>query len=259
MSVIGVLATLAALGYQAAVDSSEVVKETAAAHHAMSAFEAYAADHRGLLLPGRRAERKPPIGLEGIPIHGAAGERWFWKLMAYMDRSAEVLYPGETSIFYDEVLAGGGLKSYQLSLHPSLGYNGQNIGGDYSNPRTSPEDGLLGPGAVVTRYAQAHEPGRLIAFVSAWEKAPAGSDAAYVGYWTVEAPRSLHRVWSGSDTPSGSGHVHLRHDGRAVVAFLDGHVELLERDALRDMRLWSNPAQQANNANYQPSLPSRRR
>ncbi len=259
ISVIGVLATLAALGYQAAMNTGEVVKETAAAHYAMTAFEAYTAEHNGLLVPGRRAEAHPPKGLEGFAMHGAAGERWFWKLMPYLDMGTESLYVGESERHHSEILSSGGLKSYELTLYPSLGYNGHNIGGDYSNPRISPEDGLLGPGAVVTRYSQAYEPGRLIAFVSAWDSAPAGSDADYVGYWMVEAPRSLNRQWSGGDVPGGRGHVHARHDGRAVVAFLDGHVELLEADELSDMRLWSNPAQKAGDDRYQPSLPNMRR
>jgi hypothetical protein len=46
--------------------------------------------------------------------------------------------------------------------------------------------------------------------------------------------------------------VSARYDQQAVVARLDGGVEVLSFDELKDMRRWSKDAYQQNNRNYQP-------
>jgi hypothetical protein len=44
--------------------------------------------------------------------------------------------------------------------------------------------------------------------------------------------------------------VDFRYNGKAVVACLDGHVELLTREEMRDMRRWSNLHAQSDDPNF---------
>ena len=48
------------------------------------------------------------------------------------------------------------------------------------------------------------------------------------------------------------GHVDCRYNEFAVVAMLDGHVELLDFKQMNDMRLWSNLSAQANESGWIP-------
>ncbi|MGF1485225.1 MAG: type II secretion system protein [Opitutales bacterium] len=254
IGIIGVLFTLLGAGYNLAMDSAATARETSAARNAMTAFDAYAQEHKGRLMPGHQTPTKTVRDAAGQPVLGPAASRWYWKLLPYLDNNSEALFVNESGALYSEILRQGKEDPYTISLYPSLGYNGQNVGGDFENPRFSPENGLLGPNAVVTRLAQAHNPGDLIVFVSAWSEPPSWSDADYAGFWNVTAPRGLRTQWSTAGDPGATGHVHARHDGHAVVAFLDGHVELKSLEALSDMRLWSNAAAIANEADYRPTI-----
>jgi type II secretory pathway pseudopilin PulG len=258
IAVAGTVTGLIIAGYGEAMESAALVRESSAARSAVTALEAYAADNDGRLLPGNRPSNSVR-GPDGRRLFGPAAERWYWKLMPYLDYNSEALYVNEPATYYEEIMAKGGDPTYPLSLYPSIGYNGLNVGGDYKNARTSPESGLLGPDAVVTRMGQAHDPDRLIAFISAWEEAPTESDADYVGFWMVRPPRTLQSSWDPGEKPEATGHVHARYDDGAVVAFLQGNVEVLDIEELKDMRLWSNPAAKAGNPDYEPTLPGRRR
>ena len=50
--------------------------------------------------------------------------------------------------------------------------------------------------------------------------------------------------------PSSMGFVHLRHDGKAVTAMLDGSVRTMSEEELRDMRHWSNQAIRYDDSNF---------
>src|SRR5690606_19001468 len=153
---------------------------------------------------------------------------------------------------------------YVISLSPSLGINGTFVGGDADrfgfDSRATQRWGTF----YLTRADQAHRPDHLIVFASARGVDPAGSSGpgggsggVVPGYFRVDAPYLLDRVWAEKfeegDIPSLFGQVHPRYGGgkdgegrHAVTSELDGHAELLDVTELQDMRRWSNQADRAD-------------
>lgn len=179
----------------------------------------------------------------GQEINGIAAYRWPHRLRPYLgDRFRATLYVNEQAQYYDERLND----DYALSIATTFGMNGVFVGGDFSSTvKDKP----------VRRVAEAHSPARLLVFGSARYRALDPK----AGYWRVSAPCF---GWPAADIAVGAsdpsrdadyGYLAPRWDGRAVVGFLDGHVELRSVAQLRDMRLWSDLARRSDNAAYQPN------
>jgi len=79
------------------------------------------------------------------------------------------------------------------------------------------------------------------------------------GYWLVTPPNvgnplrsrfagtagqawTTTNKWNPASLPGDFGHVDFRHDGRAVVAYADGHSDIQDIADLRDMRKWADNA-----------------
>lgn len=257
VSVVGVLGTITVVAMGNATQSAHKTSEIAGARQLISGYLLYPQEHGGRLLPAVPDSRELAMTTvkdqQGAPVlNRAAAARYPFRLLPYVD-ALESFYAGKTEQHYEDILAGGGDASYALSLHPAFGLNNEYTGGNYDDRRLHPETGYY-PRLAITRVAQAENPSQHIVFVSAFYGEDANTSAPYVGFHRVEAPKGLRSSWSryNEELPAQMGYVHLRHEGQALVAHLDGSIAFLGEDELKDMRRWSNQARQQGDPNFSP-------
>jgi prepilin-type N-terminal cleavage/methylation domain-containing protein/prepilin-type processing-associated H-X9-DG protein len=242
IAIMGVLAALVLPAIGACRAQARKSREISAARHLLVAYHLAADENRGRLLPLQEAA-SGTVNERGKTVSGIAAFRWPHRLRPYLgDRFRATLYVNEQADFYDEKTAD----DYSLSIAPSFGLNGVFVGGDFS---------ALVKDHPVRRLAEAASPARLVAFASTHYR----DLHPKAGYWRSSAPCF---GWPAED-PAGLpaspaqdaayGHLAPRWGGRAVVALLDGHVELRALSELRDMRLWSDLARRADDPGYAPA------
>lgn len=239
---------LAQSGYSRALSASRRTAEVAAGKTLITAYLAAAADNQGILMKAYDAQgvAYDSTGnlMSGEDDHAA--HRWVWRLAPYLNYQlyGSVLVNQQAKLIQD---LGGLTQTYMISAVPSFGLNAGFVGGnDYDEKLRKLET----MGQCITRLNQAVP--SVIAFVSARSQAVGQN---YEGFYYVTSP-TYPNNWASKYNPKGnpraSGYVSARYDQKAVVARLDGGVEVLSFDDLRDMRRWSKEAYQQNNSNYQP-------
>lgn len=221
---------------------AQAVTETSASRQLIAAYLAYANEHDGELLPGYLAGASvqfPNGDLSG----GPEAERYPWRLASYLNWNVEGVYlVGDNKKSVNGMAKDSSEYRYMVSLAPSLGLNTYCVGG-YQSAST-----MMAKNDVATRVSQLERASSLIAFTSARTKTSASSHSGDVpGSFFVRPP-----VFSGIKWKAGAynaeqasldyGNVDFRHNGKAVVSFMDGSVQLLSIGELRDMRLWSRNA-----------------
>lgn len=242
IAIIGVLTALVAPAVGACRRQAAKSREVSAARQLLVAYHLAAEENRGVLLP-LQAVAAGTTNERGQTISGITAYRWPHRLRPYLgDRFRATLYVNEQSDFYDEKAND----DYSLSIAPTFGLNGVFVGGDFAT---------LVKDRPVRRLAEAATPARLVAFASARYR----ELHPKAGYWRVSAPSfgwpaaDLAALPDSPAQDAAYGYLAPRWDGRAVVAYLDGHVGLPSVADLRDMRLWSDLARRADNPNYSPA------
>lgn len=219
--------------------------EVAAAKRTIAAFSSYSAENSGEILPGYA--RLSAVDAQGNALHFPTSGRYPWRLAPYFDYDFRTLYVNEGRKRLNKMDPSD---SYGMSVAPSFGMNTYFVGGNYEHFHPDGLGAYYGT-FCVKRAAQAHSPSKLIVFASARSN---HGGAVVEGYFQVTPPNITRRVWPSSYSenaqPSAFGNVHFRHNGRAVVAMLDGHVEVLDWDALQDMRRWADPAARADDPDW---------
>lgn len=165
----------------------------------------------------------------------------------------------------EDVVAGGGVFgdafaswAYQVSVFPSFGYNGLYVGGT-TNTTSALRRAVFDKGRYTRRLGDALMPSELIAFASAYGTQPAslgGTGEEIEGYFAVTPP-PLELEWDENTRSDDWGHSHARYDAKAVVAMLDGHVELRSAEEMKDRRLWSDYARRRGDAGWDPVAAAR--
>jgi prepilin-type N-terminal cleavage/methylation domain-containing protein len=260
--VAGVISLLVAILLPALSGARKMARTTrdlAAARQLMPAYQLYADENRGFVLPGYApaawvSSPPGPVSLSvaddtGEPLSGVLAQRYPWRLAPYLNYDFAGLYldPDQLSRYRARTDF-----QYVVSLSPSLGINGTFVGGDAD--RFGFNSTALGTWGsfYITRSDQVTFADRLIAFASARGGDPDGG-SPIPGYFRVDAPARTNLLWSTSfdpaALPSATGHVDFRHDadrnglhGKAVTTAMDGHAELLTFEQALDMRRWANQA-----------------
>ncbi|MEO1009145.1 MAG: prepilin-type N-terminal cleavage/methylation domain-containing protein [Planctomycetota bacterium] len=232
------------------------VREASAAQQVMVAFQLYANDHAGFVLPGfpDRSEvsgASAPFDDRGEPIGDVfAAQRYPWRLAPYLEYNFAGLYKDDKVLA--ELRQRRGDFQYVVSLYPTLGMNSAFVGGSVSQLGDPTSRRIFGR-VYVRRDDEARRPTEVLAFASARFRG-AGTLPELPepgGFFRVEAP-TLGAGWQEAydeRAPSpgiNSGFIALRHNGRAVAAMLDGHAELLGWDEILDMRRWADGADRAD-------------
>lgn len=246
---IGIL--LPSLG--AANRTAKAVEELAAARSLMQAMHTYAHDHAERLMPSylTAQQAKDVVDefgqLSGTPV----SQRWAYRLGPYFDYqwagTTHVGVQGKLLRDFEETIAAGGTASwtYLISVFPSLGMNRVFVGGDETDPAPP------GLRRVVERIDEAFDPGGLITFASARFRVTGLDNDGYLNV----SPPPLGAVYdedpSTSSPTTAFGHVHLRHDKKAVVGWLDGRATLASEEEMLDRRNWADQARRADDPDWE--------
>ncbi len=236
------------------------MREVTALRGVMTAWIAYATDQRGAVLPGYRS---------GLPARQANGEfipptvyggdvevsrRYPWRLAPYLGDDFRALFTNDNAATLERLANDDPQKYYYFaSLYPSFGLNSAWVGGDEAR---FPVDPTLPSGApnplaplCVTRLSQAKHPNKVIVFGSARTNATTDGTINQ-GYFRIDSPFLVGPAarWSAEydpENPASYGGLSARHGDEVVVGTIDGGVELLQVEALRDMRRWADGATDA--------------
>lgn len=245
--VIAITIMLAGIGgavYMSAIDKGFTAAEVNAAKTLVSAYQAAAADNGGRYLPALDSGATNVLNAEGRPISNRqARARYPYRLAPYFNYAiANTLLVGRNQSQLMKTMnlsqPRGAMFEYGVSTFPSLGINRFFVGGTAGAADPNNE--------CIRSVGQADR--SVIAFISA-------GSSEIDGYEYVRAPGSPGGGWSGGNwtensDPGSFGHVHPRHSGKAVAAFLDGSTRMLGLDELRDMRLWSRQAALRDDPNH---------
>lgn len=244
IAIIGVLAAILIPTIGACRQQAKKSREVSAARQLMVAYHLAADENRGRLIPHQDLAATGTTNEHGQIITDIAGMRWPHRIRPYLgNRFRATLYVNEQADYYDETAA---TSDYTLSLGTTFGLNGPFVGGDASS---------LIKDRPVQSVAQAATPARLIAFASAHYR----TLNPRAGYWRIGSPSAgwpsanLAGVPAAIAQDAAYGWLAYRWDGRATVAYLDGHVALQSCAELRDMRLWSDIARRTDNPDYVPA------
>lgn len=231
LAVVAMLAALAVGALGAAQKSGMKASEIAAGKTLMIGYHLYATENGGSLLPGYVSNPGEVQGAHGEPLTGQAASRYPWRLAPYLNYNYKAAF-----LATKQKIANPSELTYMVSLVPSLGVNGVYVGGDESSPMNpfNPRAAARYGDFCVLRLNQAVKPSQLIVFASA-VYSDVRMDGKQQGYFRVEYP---------------DRNVDFRYNNKAVVACLDGHVELLTREEMRDMRRWSNLHAQSDDPNF---------
>lgn len=231
LAVIAMLAALVVGAVGAAQKSGMKASEITAGKTLMMGYHLYATENGGSLLPGYVSNPGEVQGAHGEPLSGQPASRYPWRLAPYLNYNYKAAF-----LATKQKIANPSELTYMVSLVPSLGINGVYVGGDESSPMNpfNPRAAARYGDFCVLRLNQAVKPSQLIVFASAvYSDVRMGGKQQ--GYFRVEYP---------------DRNVDFRYNNKAVVACLDGHVELLTREEMRDMRRWSNLHAQSDDPNF---------
>jgi hypothetical protein len=236
------------------------VQEAAALRSLMAAWNSYAVDEGGFVIPGYRSglaardDQGNPIPPESFGGDVEVQRRWPWRLAPWLGGDLRRLYAGPNAELLEKLQSGDPSRfHYFVSLYPSFGMNTAWVGGDESR---FPVDELLPNGApnplrrlTVNRLSDARRPDRTIAFASARTNATADGSLSE-GHFRVDGPwlSSPGVRWAPEyalDDPSSFGSLSARFGGDVLAATIDGATEFVPVDALRDMRRWCDRAPEA--------------
>lgn len=228
IAVIAILAAIAIPVLAGSASKAKLASEVAAGKSLTAALQMYAADNNGDVLPGFVDPSKvnqTVVDKDGTRITGEPAKRYPWRLAPYLgyDVKKAFLASGQEILNNDLI--------YTVSAIPSLGMNTVSLGGDEGKARSNPFNPRFSSAFArdggVRKMMQVLRPSQMIAFVSASAPAFMGSKSQ-PGHFRVEYP---------------AVNVDFRHAGdKALVVFVDGHTELLDREQLKNERLWKNLA-----------------
>jgi prepilin-type N-terminal cleavage/methylation domain-containing protein/prepilin-type processing-associated H-X9-DG protein len=223
ITIMTILSCLTFYGYSNVIKSGQKAAEVSAARTLIAGFHTYAIDNNGRVLAGMEKNTKGIVDDKGKPVMSQAAKRYAWRIAPYIDFNVDsVLLVNNTKAAPKE----DPMYSYLVTVYTTLGMNTIYVGGKYGTPQ-GPDNPKNTNIDCVTNIMQAHNPSKLIVFASAYM----GDDAPHAGAFEVSL--------DGNGTV---GKVDFKYGNKAVVAHFDGHVELLGREELSDMRRWSNLA-----------------
>ena len=251
--VVAVVAVLLAILIPAASSVRTTARESverSAARSLLTAWNRYAFDHRGRLLPGYKSGL-PAFDPSGRPIDGqslgVAAARYPWRIAPYLGGAVEELTAPSVAGKLDGRRASDDPEYlYLASLHPRFGINGTFVGGDEGAGGFNAGFETAFGRFYRTSLGEIRRPESLMVFTSAASVGGSFGDPEVVeGYFRVKPPTFTSPQWQAEadpEDPASVGHVDPRWNGRAVVGFVSGEVDARPVEGLRDMRLWADQA-----------------
>lgn len=267
IAIIALLILIALPGLSKARKLGLQTREYAAAQQLMTAFQQYADANKGRVLVGypslEMLRAGPPVlNHVGERLDDEEGQRYPWRLAPYLSYDFRGVFSDPrvlAKLKQDETAytSLGKDYGYIISLLPSLGMNTLFIGGsDKAGAFSSSFTRVFGR-VHVERIDEPVRPSQLMVFMSARCEPQPGLESfgRPEGYFRVEPPifaATTGRRWASAYEPLAefpglnSGFVSLRHGGKAVCAYFDGHAGAVGWDQASDMRLWADRATHAD-------------
>lgn len=256
--VVAVIAMLIAVVITAAGSlrqSSLQVTEMASARSLGQAWQGYAIDNKGAVLPGYHFDGFEATDAYGTVIQPETAEefiyvkRWPWRLASYLGSDLHALYTDVKDYRLDE-LSGEDRNEllYQVSALPSFGMNSVYVGGDENFGGFSDIFRQTFGNFYVQRLSTVKNPGELIVFSTARgnDGSPGSQDSAVVeGFFRVLPPAWSQPIWSSEYDEfdaSSAGNISARHTDGVISVAVDGRVTVDSVDDLRDMQRWCDTA-----------------
>ena len=243
----------------AARRTADTASEMAAARSLGMGWSAYAADHRGAILPGyasgyrARDQDGEWIDTETEPV---AALRWPLRLAPYLGHDFRALYSGPNAENLEGLAESPTASAlYSVSVSPSFGLNSLYMGGDQNYGGHDPLFLETFGQFYSTRLSTIRHPERLVVFATSRGDAAAPGEASDIreGFFRVLPPAWATPLWGADfdlDSPQSVGFVSPRHasggEDAAIVTSVDGAVSTATIEELRDMRRWSDRATDAD-------------
>ena len=229
------------------------VTERNGARQAITAWNAYAMDNNGRILPGYKANLTyytpqgvkvtPETSQSGWPV---AGRRYPLRLAPYLGNNFDVIYVNDQKAVLNRMRdQSPDDYLYAVSVAPSLGLNSTWMGGDENDGCFNPTLTQLLGRIHSDRLSTIRNPSKLIVFGSS--RSGAGSYSE--GYFRIASPTFSSRRWQDEydeDDSASFGNVSGRWGGSSIVATVDGAVDSLTLEEMDDMRRWSDRADAAD-------------
>lgn len=234
--------------------------EMAAARSLGVAWNSYALDHRGRVLPGyaggfrARDVTGEWVDTQTTPI---AANRWPLRLAPYLGHDFASMYSGPVAKVLDELSASPTEEVlYAVSVHPAFGLNSVFVGGDENYGGFSEVFRETFGDFYIRRLSSIRRPDQLVVFATSHseEAGPSGDGGLYEGFFRVLPPSWVSPLWASvhdPEDPTSSGFLSDRHrqaggESVCITVTADGGVAAETVESLRDMRRWSNLARHRN-------------
>lgn len=260
LAVIGttcVLAVLCAGAVQKSVNSANKVREINAARQLVLAFQTSAQENDGVYLAGmdyRAGTTNSPVyNPNGGLVTGHAAHRYPYRLGPYLGNQFDgtIFVNRSKAEIAKKTDVNGSMYDYTVSTYPALGINAYCVGGIVAS-----DGSIRNSGDCISRSGNAR--GSILAFASGGSGTGKMkmSGFSYVSPPTLANDSPICEVWQSESSwtkeknPMSYGWVDFRYEDKAVCAFLDGSVRMCSVKELKDMRLWTPSAQDADDPNY---------
>lgn len=236
--VIAIIAILASILFPVFAQAREAARKTSCSSNARQlgvAFQMYLQDNDEIF---------PQVSYQGEAGHTTPDNfgafRWPWLVMPYVKNMQLFRCPTESPHFSDATCGGSpcldpnnSYYGYLWGLFPNYGYNWGYLAPDPSAPAPGAGTQAASRGQSM---AAVQSPSETVMLAdSIWT--PAGSPEKVMGGYLLIYPPNQ---WAGAPPLNGFsyGRVWPRHQQKANVLFVDGHVRSMDVDRLKDESLW---------------------
>ncbi len=243
MAIVGILTSTLLPCLSRAKGAAKRAREQAAAAQVMMAYEAYASEHAGRVMPGyaTSADVAGPMRVldgAGTRLSGPVAQRYPWRLAPYLGYHLNALYLNADAMRDMDLESRSGVSAdvhYLVSLFPRLGLNTRFVGGDSEFYAFSGTGRQVFGRFWLERTDEARDPTSLIIFASS-RAAPNIREAIVrndelIGFHRVLAPSATAPLWDAQydaqslNPVTNSGSVALPDRDRGLIAAMDGHAE----------------------------------
>jgi prepilin-type N-terminal cleavage/methylation domain-containing protein len=249
IAIIALLAGIAFPVFQSVLTKARMTKEIQAGRNLITAYVATAADRDGQFLPAYDRTVGEIILPNGNAVGGPPAERYPYRLAPYFGNRMD-----GTILVNNNAKQIDTTSTYLVSCFPALGINYIFVGGDVSAAGV-----MTYPNECISRQGLASASPIVFASAAGDGSASSGGTSSATGkvdgYCILTPPQLTGPMWNTAawkkDAAVASyGNVDPRYSGKAVCVFLNGSIQMLGIEQLRDMRLWSRAASEQNNSKY---------
>tara|TARA_B100001750_G_C15395913_1_gene540006 strand:- start:157 stop:1008 length:852 start_codon:yes stop_codon:yes gene_type:complete len=257
ISILSILIGLVSVIANSVLKSAKTATESSALRAMLQAYNLYAFEHNGKVMPGYWPVDEVVRGANGEVLTGVKAKRYVWRLYPYLDDAMSTLYVNDQQPILSQVV-GSECYPYVASLYPSFGLNCEWLGGD---------DRITA--RIETKFlSDIKHPSRQLVFASARvPQSHSGEDHSdcidggismkMEGWYEIKSPYYPTTDWrwnvangehAHAPTANSADHGYLsaRHEGKVIAGQIDGSVNYLTIKELADMRRWAPRATSAD-------------